>query len=97
MAATICVDEKMLDELLAFIEKRGIEIELLTAPDCDVRVVPDEKRTESDLETLYSGGWIACETAQALAGKLGISKRKTGIFLTKIDCRIKRCALGCFG
>ena len=66
--------------------------------DADVEIVvcSEDERKKSNLETLYSGGWIACETARALARKLGIATMKMGKLLTRVDCKVKRCALGCF-
>ena len=61
-----------------------------------MEVVVCEESLESDLAMIYSGGWIACETARDLAKKLAISIRQMGGLLDQLNVKIRKCSLGCF-
>jgi len=92
----ICVEVSTAEQLREFIGAEGIKLEVITDGCCDVTVVRCDGRRESDLSTVYSGGWIECETARALAKKLQITVGQTGKLLNYLDVKIRRCGLGCF-
>ena len=96
MKKQICVEVSIAVQLREFLDVEGIKIEVITDGNYDVTVVQCNDRKKSDLNTIYSGGWIVCETARALAKKLGISVRQMGKLLDKLDVKIRRCSLGCF-
>ncbi|MHC4122562.1 MAG: hypothetical protein ACYSSI_03235 [Planctomycetota bacterium] len=96
MKKRICIEASMADKLEEFLKAEEIKIEVLTQGDCDVRIFPCEARKESDLNTIYSHGWIGCETARALAAKLGVPVGQMGKLLNYLDVKIRKCGLGCF-
>ena len=79
-----------------FLRQEQLDWELVSEGDCDVAVVRCTQRQESDLSTLYSGGWITCETARSLAPRLGVSLAQMGRLLDLLDVKVRRCSLGCF-
>jgi hypothetical protein len=81
------------DALQALLDAEGIELGL--AADAAVTVRPGE-RQQSDMETVYAGGWIECPTAWALAQKLGIPVQKMGVLLEHLKVKVRNCGLGCF-
>jgi len=99
MNKRICVDVSMKEKLRDFIETEKIKLEIVTGEPADVQVLfcAGEERHESSLDTIYSGGWVVCETARGLAGKMGISLNQMGKLLNHLNVKIRRCSLGCFG
>lgn len=96
MKKRICVEASIADQLRKFMNREKIEIEVVTGGDYDVAAVKCDDRKESNLNTIYSAGWIACETARALAKKLKIPTRQMGRLLDNLEVRIRSCSLGCF-
>ena len=96
MKTKLNVPVSMVEQLRDFLDKEAIELELVTDGSADVRVLECEERTKSDMTTIYAGGWIPCEAARAMAGKLGIPMEKVGALLTHINTKIRECSLGCF-
>lgn len=92
----ICVDSAMADELAGFVADEGIGLGVVTEQGGDVTVAMCHDRRQSDLETIYSGGWVACEAGRALAGKLQITVGQMGRLLNYLDVKIRKCELGCF-
>jgi len=79
-----------------FLKSESIPLDAVDGDDCAVRVVKTEERLESNLETLYCGGWIACETARAMAESLRISIPEMGKLLNHLDVKVRQCGLGLF-
>ena len=96
MKTKLDVPVAMEKQLRDFFDKEAVELELVTDGSADVRVLECEERTKSDMTTIYAGGWIPCEVAREMAGKLGIPMKKVGVLLTHIDTKIHECGLGCF-
>ncbi|MCK4752588.1 MAG: hypothetical protein KAS75_04015 [Planctomycetes bacterium] len=96
MKKRIYVEASIKEQLLKFLNVEGIKIEVTANEHRDVTILQCEDRKESDLNTIYSGGWVACETARALAKKLAIPVRQIGKLLDHLDVKIRRCGLGCF-
>ncbi len=94
MAASVYIDPPMADELTELLAAEGIVI----ASDSSSAslTIGREDRRQSDLKTLYAGGWVACETALALADRLGISPASMGKLIDLLDVKVRRCSLGCF-
>ena len=95
MEKQIKVPDSMAEQLREFLAEEKIDLEVIGRC-CDVEVVVCEESLESDLATIYSGGWIACETARDLAKKLAISIRQMGGLLDQLNVKIRKCSLGCF-
>ncbi len=96
MKKRMFVDFSMSGPLKDFLKSEGIQIEVLTEGNCDVAALRCDDRKESTVDTIYCGGWIACETARALAEKLDISIMQIGQVLDHLDIKIRKCPLGCF-
>jgi hypothetical protein len=98
MTPALRVPEDMLVSVREFVRAQGMALDVLADGDCAVRVVAQEpgERLESDLTTLWSGGWIACPTALALAARLDVSPRLVGALMDLLNIKIRACALGCF-
>ena len=96
MKKQIYVEVSIVDQLREFLETAGIDIAVVTDGNYDLAVVQSKDRQESDLDTVYSGGWIACETARGLAKKLQIPVGQMGKLLDHLDVKVRRCGLGCF-
>ena len=96
MKKQICVETSIANQLREFVDAEEIKIAVVTEGNYDVAVVKCDDRKESDLNTIYSGGWITCETACASAKKLAIPVMQMGKLLDHLDVKIRRCGLGCF-
>ena len=95
MKKTISIPKNLRGRVEEFIRKENLEI--TRQEDAVVNVVQcDGERIESDMKTLYAGGWIACQTAREMAGELGIANRAMGRLLDLLDVKIRECELGCF-
>ena len=80
-----------------FLAAEHISLEVISEGDCEVRVVEPLERQQADISHLPKGGWIACETARAMAKKrLRISYKRMGMLLNFLDIKVRRCGLGCF-
>jgi len=88
------VNGSIAESLQAFLIAEDIAINF--AEDADVSVVKCDEHKESSLQILYSGGWIACETARSLAKELGVSMPQMGKILNFLSVKIRKCSLGCF-
>ena len=96
MKKKICIPASMAPSFQEFLDSEGITVELVSDEQCDVEVIQCNDRKESNLDTIYSGGWVVCETARALAKKLAIPVRQMGKLLDCLDVKIRNCSLGCF-
>ena len=96
MKKQICIEVSKARQLREFLNIQESPIEVVTDGPCNVTVVQCEDHKESDLGTIYSGGWITCETARGLAKKLEIPIAKMGKLLNHLDVKVRRCGLGCF-
>jgi hypothetical protein len=86
----------MTDGLRSFLEAESIPLQVDNGPAAAVQVRRTSSREESRLEILYSGGWISCSLARAMAGRLGIGSRQLGKLLDHLDIKVRECDLGCF-
>jgi hypothetical protein len=96
MKKSVYADGSLFESLSEFVDAEGIQIELTQDDSSDVKVLMCDDPKECDLDTLYSGGWIACRTALALAKKLQIQTLQIGALLNHLKIKIKNCSLGCF-
>ena len=96
MKVRLRAPEEMLESIRRLVESEEIPIQVVSQGECALRVIRSEGRAESDLNTLQSGGWIKCEVARAVAGKLNTSTQKTGKLLDVLDIKVRECGLGCF-
>ena len=82
--------------LQALLRAEAIDLELTAdAAGASATVRPGD-RAQSDLDTIYAGGWIECPTAWALAKKLGVSVQQMGVLLARLNVKVRNCGLGCF-
>jgi len=96
MKKKIYIKALAVESLEEFLNREKIAIEIVSKPRSDVEVIGCTGRKESDLNTIYSTGWITCETARQLAKKLQISVIQMGKLLDYLDVKIRMCSLGCF-
>jgi hypothetical protein len=96
MKTRICIEVSIASQVQQFLNMEGIEIKVVTDGNCDVAVVRCKDHKECDLNTIYAGGWIKCETARALAKKSAIPIRQMGKLLDYLNVKICKCSLGCF-
>ena len=94
--AKINVEASVAEKVRSFAAAEGIVLEVVSDASCAVSVAPRDERRQCDLKTIYCSGWIACETARALAGEIGISIGEMGKLLDHLDVKIRNCTLGCF-
>jgi hypothetical protein len=92
----ISVPDSMAAAVQAFLDEEKIPVEIVVDGRCDVKVLLCNDRRESDLDTMYSGGWISCETARAVAARMVISLSQMGALLDHLDVKVRKCGLGCF-
>ena len=98
MTISIDAPADMADDLSGFLSAKSIDLSVVTDESGVVKIAPSgPERQESDLETIYSGGWITCTRARALGKKLSIASRDVGGLLDHLDVKIRECELGCFG
>ena len=96
MKKQICVEALIADKLREFLNTEKVQIEVVTGGDCDISIVKCDDHKESNLNIIYSGGWVTCGTALALAKKLEVPAEQMGKLLNYLDVKIRRCSLGCF-
>jgi len=97
VTGTLGVPQTMLAALGEFIQAQGISVNLTSSgDDCTVQIVAANERRRCGLHKLYPGGFIACETARAMAVKLGIRTRQMGKLLDFLNIKVRNCGLGCF-
>lgn len=96
MSATLRVPESLAERVRSFVANEGLSLEVVTDADGVVAVVESGHGHESTATTIHAGGWIACQTAFHVAGKLGIPTLHVGKLLNHLDVRIRACQLGCF-
>jgi hypothetical protein len=92
----VCVYESISAGLVELVRDKAIGLEIVTA-DADLRIEDSgTERLESDMDVLYSGGWVSCAVARDLAGKLEISLAQMGDMLDHLNVKVRQCGLGCF-
>ena len=97
MRGTLGVPEAMLAALGEFVQAERIPVNVVSMDDgCTVQAMQVNERRRCGLRRLYTGGFIACETARGTAVKLGIRTRQMGKLLDFLNIRVRNCGLGCF-
>ena len=96
MKATIKAPAEMVDKLNVFFAEHGQQVRVSASETAQLTVELAPGRNESNLEVLYCGGWISCETARQLADDLALPLADMGALLNSLDVKVRRCALGCF-
>ena len=96
MKTQIYAETSIAQHLREFINKEKIDLDVVTDKQYEIKVAQCEERKESNLDTIYSGGWIACETARSIAKKINIPLSQMGKLLNHLNVKIRSCSLGCF-
>lgn len=96
MKKQICAEISIAQQLQEFVDKEKIDLDVVTNTQCEVNVSTCDERKKSNLNTIYSNGWITCETARSLAKKNNIPLIQMGKLLNHLNVKIKHCSLGCF-
>ena len=96
MKKRICVEISIADKLRGFFNSEKIDIDVISGQPDNIEVRQCDDHRESNLDIIYSGGWITCEIARSLAQKMEISLEQTGKLLNLLNVKIRRCSLGCF-
>ncbi|MFA6426447.1 MAG: molybdenum cofactor guanylyltransferase [Phycisphaerae bacterium] len=92
----VFVEISIAERLRELFDRENIDIKIVADQPCDVKIIQCSDHRESDLDIIYSGGWITCETARSLAKKINISLNQMGKLLNHLNVKIRRCGLGCF-
>lgn len=92
----ISVDIALADSFSQFLNDKGIKLAIVTDGPGEFAVISCDDRRQSDVQTIYADGWIACATAHAVAKKMGISLKHMGEILDHLNVKIRQCSLGCF-
>jgi hypothetical protein len=93
---TILVPDNLIERVKSFIKSEGVSLEIVQDGSADLRIVQSQGRVQSDACALHAGGWIACPTARAIAGRLDVSPKTFGRLLDVLDIKVRDCELGCF-
>ena len=96
MKKKICPENSIAQKLQEFLDKEKINLEVVTNIQCEINVTTCDERKESNLDIIYSGGWITCEMARSLAKKINIPLTQMGKLLNHLNVKIRSCSLGCF-
>jgi hypothetical protein len=96
MKKRIYVEILLKDKFMQFVNDENIDVEIVSNQPYDVKVIQSQERVECDLDTIYAGGWIACESARSMAKKMGISLSQMGNLMDQLNVKIRKCSLGCF-
>lgn len=96
MRGRLGVPETMWEPIADFVKAQGIRLDVVTTDACTVQVMQANERRRCGLRRLYTGGFIACETARSMAVKLGMRTRQMGKLLNFLNIKVRNCALGCF-
>ena len=86
----------MLDSLSRFVRTTRLPLEVVAGAPGAVHVLAADEPRRCTLSRLYVGGFIACETARALALRLGLRVGQMGKLLDHLHIKVRRCGLGCF-
>jgi primosomal replication protein N len=86
----------MREGVVRFVKARRMPLEVVAGEGGEVRVVTAEERRRCGGSRLYVGGFIACESARAMAGRLGLRISQMGQLLDFLNIKVRNCGLGCF-
>lgn len=94
MAGSIYIDIPSPDGLAELLAGDGVGV----AADCDsaTLAIRRDRGRQSEMDVLYADGWVACEAARGMAGRLGVSLPAMGELLELLNVKVRRCGLGCF-
>lgn len=96
MKKKICAETSIAQKLQEFLDKEKIKLEVVTGTEDTIEVMKCAEPKESNLDIIYSGGWITCEMARCLAKKNNIPLAQMGKLLNHLNVKIRSCSLGCF-
>lgn len=92
----LSVPKSLSDKVLQFTKNNSIPLDVVTEnADITVKICTGDC-LESDLATMYSGGWIKCKNARLMAKNLDITKSQMGKLLDELNIKVRECGLGCF-
>ena len=93
---TLSVPPGMLDSTVRFVRASRLPLEVIVGSGSAVQVSVADGPRGCGLSRLYVGGFIACETARAMAAGLGLRAGQMGKLLEFLNIKVRRCGLGCF-
>ncbi|MBN1974515.1 MAG: hypothetical protein JW787_12825 [Sedimentisphaerales bacterium] len=96
MKKKIYAESAIAENLREFFNTEKINIEVTSEQADNIKIVKCNDRRESDINTIYAGGSISCETARKIASLTGIPLNTMGKLMNHLDVKIRRCSLGCF-
>jgi len=96
MAKKVQVPDSLSAKVADFVKQESIDWEIVADDDCDIAVESCSERKQSNRDVIYSGGWISCEMARALAPNLDLTLDQMGKLLDVLSVKIRQCSLGCF-
>ncbi len=96
MKKKICPETSIAQNLQEFLNKEKINLEVVTGKEDAVEIMKCSEPKKSNLDIIYSGGWITCEMARSLAKKINIPLAQMGKLLNHLNVKIRSCSLGCF-
>ncbi len=86
----------MHDSLRGFLQSARLPLQVVAEAEGTVQVIASEPPRRCSVRRLYVGGTIACETARAMAGRLGLRVPEMGRLLDFLHIKVRNCGLGCF-
>ena len=96
MKKQIYTETSIAQQLREFISNENIDLDIVTDTQCEIKIIKCDESKGSNLDTIYSGGWITCEMARSFAKKINIPLIQVGKLLDHLNVKIKSCSLGCF-
>lgn len=96
MTGKLSLPPDLADDLRAYVQERGLDLEILAGKGGQVEVVERGEPGRCQEALLQRGGWIECAAAMGLARRLGIPMAETGPLLSRLEIKIRNCQLGCF-
>ena len=96
MKKKIYAEPAIADSLREFFHTEKINIELISEQADNIKIIQCNDHRESDINTIYAGGSISCESARKIASLIGIPLNTMGKLMDHLDVKIRRCSLGCF-
>ena len=90
------VPSDLLETTTRFVKTSRLPLAVVTGTPGAVQVLAADAPRRCTPSRLYVGGYIACETARALALRMGLRVAQMGKLLDHLHIKVRSCGLGCF-